>query len=269
MTHLKGRDLLDRAGPQLRTRWIGRETRGFNRLASTNSEALEWARDGAPHGALVYAEHQTRGRGRFGRSWEAHAGLNLTFSIVLRPEFPPDQWTLITIAACVAVCESIDRFAAPFRSAVTWPNDILLNEKKCCGTLLETYWRAGGRSSDPAVILGIGLNVNQIDFPAEISDRATSLRLQTGRTHDRAALLASMLEHLEARLDLTGDRPSEVRGLYLSRMLDLNESVSLQFAGRTGSVRGVAAGLDASGGLMLQTDSGLEVFHAGEVTRSR
>ncbi|MEX0599544.1 MAG: biotin--[acetyl-CoA-carboxylase] ligase, partial [Rhodothermales bacterium] len=105
MTHPNGAaaDLVARASSRLHTHRIGRAIRAFDVVGSTNELAIKWAEEGAPDGAVVYAELQKQGRGRMGRPWVARGGINLTFSIVLRPSLPTDRWGMITIAAGVAV----------------------------------------------------------------------------------------------------------------------------------------------------------------------
>lgn len=253
---------------RLRTTHIGRALRSYERVTSTNSVAAKWATEGAPHGALVLAEYQTAGRGRLGRSWQARAGLNLTFSMVIRPQLPPDRFGMVIIAASVALADSIEERTTPLLPAIKWPNDILLGGRKCCGMLLETVRTHPSGSRKSGVILGVGLNVNQDAFPAELDGRATSLLLETGRMVDRAQLLADVCRRLEVRLNEVVADSGSIRRTYMSRMTDLGEPVRLRFSGTEGGVLGVMLGLDEFGGLVLDTDEGRRVFHAGEVTRS-
>ena len=252
----------------LSTRRLGQTIRSFDVVSSTNELALQWAADGAPDGAVVYAEYQERGRGRMGRTWSAAAGLNLMFSVILRPSLVPDQWSLITIAACVAVADAVEAFTAPVRPEIKWPNDVLLEGRKCCGMLLESNWSGRQATEGRAVVMGIGINVNQDSFPTELQPRATSLLLATGQPIPRAELLAAVLEELESALDHLRSDASGLRRRYLRRMRDLHETVELRFAQGGGTVRGIAAGLGETGGLILSTDEGMRIFHAGEVTRS-
>lgn len=252
----------------LRTTHFGQAVRSYDRVTSTNTVAAEWAADDAPHGALVIADHQTEGRGRLGRRWDARAGLNLTFSTVIRPELPPDRFGMIIIAASVAVAEAIESRTTPLIPAIKWPNDILLNGRKCCGMLLETVRRTGSDGRRMDVVLGVGVNVNQDSFPPALEKRATSLLLETGRPVDRAPLLADICRRLETRLEETVDDSSGIRRMYMSRMTDLGEVVRLRFSDADGGVLGIAIGLNEFGGLVLDTDEGRRAFHAGEVTRS-
>ena len=195
--------LVDDVQPLLKTDAFGRAIRGHASVDSTNTKAAQWAREGAAHGSVVLTEYQTAGRGRQGRRWEAEPGQNLMFSVVLRPPLPPDRLGLLPLAAGLAVAEAVDPFIAPVTASVKWPNDVLVEGRKTCGMLLETSFsgRAAVIDAPAFVVLGIGLNVNQVDFPDALADTATSLRLITGRLVPRAPLLARLLRRLEDRSD--------------------------------------------------------------------
>lgn len=256
--------LAEHLSTHLRTRRLGRPLRAYEVLPSTNTAAMHWAYDDAPHGSLVLAEQQTAGRGRQGRTWHAAAGQNLLFSLVLRPGLPPTHLNLITLAAGVAVAETIASLTAPFLPQIKWPNDILLDGQKCCGMLLESSLASG---RDAVVVLGIGLNVNQRDFPDELDATATSLCLHTGRPLQRAPLLASLLTHLEDRLDHLADgQGAALRQAYTKRLVGLGDPITLRFAGHTNTVTGRLLGINEQGALRLETADGIQLFHAGEVT---
>lgn len=260
--------LLGETQALLRTRCFGHEVEGHRQLGSTNTRAAAWAAEGAPEGSLVLAEEQTRGRGRMGRTWHAHPGQNLTFSLVLRPALPPDRFGLITLAAGVAVCQALDPLLAPLRPAIKWPNDVLLGNAKCCGMLLESSFDGSGVDKRAAVVLGIGLNVNQAAFPAMLRSVSTSLLLETGRITPRAPLLAGLLAMLEARYDqLAAPAGCEaVRRAYERRLAHLGRPVKLREAGTPHLVEGTVEGVTPAGALRLRTAPGLRIFHAGEVT---
>ncbi len=252
--------------PLLRTRRFGRALRAFATIGSTNTEAAAWAAEGAPEGAVVLAELQTAGRGRMGRTWEARAGRNLTFSVVLRPSLPPERFGLLTLAASVAVAETVASFTAPLDAEIKWPNDVLLEGRKCCGMLLESSFSGQKR---PTVILGIGLNVNQDAFPPALAERATSMLLATGRRTPRAPLLAALLARLEPAYDrLVHDGGAAVRQAYEARLSGLGRRATLYLSGTRAPVRGVLAGITETGALRVETGDGLRLFHAGEVSFS-
>lgn len=250
----------------LTTRYVGHVMQAYKSVDSTNSLAAKWIEDGAPHGAVVVADFQRRGRGRHGRSWVAGAGLNLTFSVVLRLDLAPDRLGMLTIAGCLGAAASLDRFAEPLRTSIKWPNDIYLGGRKLCGMLLEANWGVAGRK--PAVVLGIGLNVNQDEFPPELSETATSLLMETGRIIPRADLFAALLADLERALDRLTTDEAGVRRDYVRKMMSLDERIRFRFASNDHRIEGIVRGIDASGGILIESNAKHLVFHAGEVTPS-
>ncbi|PEN11102.1 biotin--[acetyl-CoA-carboxylase] ligase [Longibacter salinarum] len=249
----------------LDTNRFGQSMRFHERVESTNTDAATWAQDGAPEGAVVATDYQTAGRGRHGRSWDADPGQNVMLSVVLRPNLDADQLGRVIIAAGIAVAETVEAFVEPHPVSIKWPNDIMIDGRKTCGMLLEASFGRASEGPPSAVILGIGLNVNQTDFPPALSERATSMRLAVGRTLPREAVLVRLLERLEEWYDVAIDgRP--VHEAYEKRLDRMGEHVDLRFAGTDRTVSGTVRGVTASGALRLDTDSGEQVLHAGEVT---
>ena len=160
---------------------------------STNDVARDWALAGAPDGAVVVAGHQTRGRGRRARTWDAPAGLGLSASFVLRPDWPAAQAPRLAIVAGMAAFHALEK-AGVRELRVKWPNDVLAGGRKICGVLVEP--RLGGDRIEFAVV-GIGINVGQAsgDFPPELRAAATSCRL-AGAAISVDAMLAFLVESL-------------------------------------------------------------------------
>lgn len=257
--------LLDDLPSVLQTQTFGQVTRGYAATTSTNIRASEWATEGAKEGSLVFAEFQTAGRGRLKRTWEARSGQNLMFSIVLRPVLRPEQFGLITLASSLAVAHALNTFCAPLSARIKWPNDVLLNGRKCCGILLETAHLS--QQGQDAVILGIGLNVNQDAFPDDLSQQATSLLLETGRYTPRAPLLAQILYHLEqAYGSLTQDAGTSVRFQYKQLLIGLGQPIAIRQTIQKETCFGNFENISDTGALLLRTKTGLRTFHAGEVT---
>ncbi len=247
----------------LKSKVMGQVMLGFRTTNSTNEQALIWSREDAPEGAVVISDHQHAGRGRQGRTWDASAGLNLLFSIILYPTFTPELFGCITMASGLAVHDALRPFTAPLELAIKWPNDILLEGRKCCGMLLES-------ALSPArnrVVLGIGLNVNQTEFPGPLAETATSLVLATGQRMSRAAILAGILSEFEWRYQQLqqGDFDS-VRFDYLERLHMRNKNVSYRRTDGSETVSGLLAGVATNGALLLKTQRGMETFYAGELT---
>jgi len=261
--------LVENTRDRLSTDRFGQSLRGFEAVGSTNARAAQWAADDAPEGATVLTEYQKTGRGRHGRDWTADEGQNLLFSVVLRPALPPDRFGLLTIAAGVAVAEAIEPFVSPHPARLKWPNDVLLEGRKTCGILLESSLTPP--NTNAVVVLGVGLNVNQADFPDALADTATSLRLTTGRSVPRAPLLARLLRALERRYDaVQADGADAVRPAYRERLAALGTPTTLRVPGTDQTLSGTVEGITDTGALRLRTADGSETtVHAGDVTTRR
>lgn len=249
----------------LKAHRFGREIRWHASIGSTNADAMSWALDDAPEGALVGTDHQTAGRGRHGRAWNDSPGHNLLFSIVLRPAFNPTLWGLIPLAAGLAVAEAIEQQTS-LTSALKWPNDILLSNRKLCGVLLEGHVQANPNGVR-RLVLGIGLNVNQVDFPAEVAHGATSLALELGRIVPRLPLLAELLLRLEERYEsIEADGGLAVRAGFQTRMAGIGKSATVTIPVSGKLKTGIISGVAVSGALRFVTSRGEEQLHAGEVS---
>jgi len=219
----------------------------FDSLPSTMHKALELAHAGCPSGTVVVAAEQTAGQGRFGRSWHSEAGSGLYMSQVLRLKICSDSLPLVTLALGLATAESIVN-AAAVAPDLRWPNDVLLNGKKCAGILVQLH--------DGVLVAGIGINVNQSSFPEELAGTATSLRIVTGRQHDLEKLLALLLAQLEQHLDnlLQNGRESVLRAFSQASSYVRGRRVVVEQD--TGEITGVTDGLDPQGFLILRQDNG-------------
>jgi BirA family transcriptional regulator, biotin operon repressor / biotin---[acetyl-CoA-carboxylase] ligase len=209
----------------------------------------------APEGTVAVAEHQSTGRGRMGRRWEAPPGTAIHCSIALRP--PPERVPQeLTLVGAVAAAQAIEN-ALDLSVQIKWPNDVMLNRRKVCGIL--------GELRDGMVVLGIGINVNQTreQLPPDARQPAASLRTLTGREHDRKALLAALLERLESQYDL-----------WLAGGLDAvyPELGARDFLrGRQVTVDGMsgtAIGIDRTGRLELDVAGKQRLVESGEVRYS-
>lgn len=249
------------------TRWLGRAWRSLARCRSTNDEAAAWARAGAPHGAVVVADAQEGGRGRFGRVWHSPPGENLYFSTVVRPPLSPREAPPLTLATAVAVAEAIaEELGASGVVELKWPNDVLQGGRKVAGILAEMTSRTAPADRVDFVILGIGVNLNTLEFPEELADRATSLARGTGRAIDRDVFAASLCARLEIwhdRLVAEGPPPVVARWKSFARLFGRTVTVD---NGRA-RVSGVAEDLDRDGALLLRREDGVVVrVVAGEVS---
>ncbi|HEX2233750.1 MAG TPA: biotin--[acetyl-CoA-carboxylase] ligase [Thermoleophilaceae bacterium] len=222
---------------------IGTPRVHWRRTDSTNERARELASAGAPHGTLVTAGEQTAGRGRQGRAWNAPPGSAVLMSVVLR-----DFDELLPLAAAVATCDAV-----PLDCMIKWPNDVWAGERKLAGILAEA------RPQEGWAVLGIGLNVTTDEFPPELRDIATSLRLE-GASADSETVLQGLLAALERRL---GEGAESILPAWRER--DALKGRQVRWSGG----EGIAAGIDDSGALQVQTDDGLVTLEAGEVHLER
>jgi len=191
---LTGAPVAEEVHPLLETDSFGRRLVYLDTTASTNLHARGLARDGAAEGTVVVADHQTGGRGRMRRAWVSPQGVNLYVSLVLRPSLPAVRLPEIPLVAAVAIREALELECPGLGAFIKWPNDILSRAGKLCGILCEM-------ESEPDfthfVVVGFGVNVNLDPVPEELRGIATSIAIETGATHSRARILASVLNRFE------------------------------------------------------------------------
>lgn len=261
---LHGDDLVSRVGEAA---VIGRDIRVFRETESTNDIVEKLARDGVAEGVVVFAESQTKGRGRLGRRWVSPPDKGLWFSVLLRPDCAPQAVTQLTIAAAVSLARAVEQEAG-VRADIKWPNDLLIGGRKVAGILTELSAEVDHVKH---AVIGIGMDVNlgAEAFPEELQGVATSLSIESGRKVDRPALAAAILRELDrdyARV--CGRAFSEVRDEWEKRCGTLGRSVTVTIGTRR--VEGVAESLDPEGALLLRTQHGrLERITGGDVSLDR
>lgn len=244
---------------------IGSSIHYFPTIGSTNDVALTLAAQGDRDLAVVIADEQTAGRGRRGRAWFSPPGSGLYVSIVLTPghaRVDPDRaTTLLTLAVGVALAEAIEASTA-LRVDIKWPNDLIVSRRKLAGILAEGL---------PArrvthVVLGYGINVNPMAYPAELRDRATSLETELGRPIDRFAVCVATLTAVARRYqDLLDGRFDAILDAWRSRAPG-SRGARVEWQGAAGPSAGVTAGIDDRGALLVRVDDRIERLVAGEVT---
>jgi BirA family biotin operon repressor/biotin-[acetyl-CoA-carboxylase] ligase len=237
---------------RIHTRIIGSEVLVFDQTASTNDVVAHMARSRANEGLVVFAESQTKGRGRHGRVWASPRGKGLWFSILLRPKLKPSATPRLTVMASVAVARAI-RKTSGLAARIKWPNDLTINGKKVAGILSELH---AEDDEVLAAILGVGININcgTEDFPSNVANIATSLQLETGMAQDRAALAAEVLQALDecyASAQMNFD-------VIVAEWARLSTTLGKQLIVTMGARRidGHAQALDADGALLLRRDNG-------------
>lgn len=257
---------------------IGVPYRYVPATASTNLLACDGGRTGAPHGTLVVTDYQHTGRGRLGRTWVSQSGSDLTFSLLLRPDLPPERVTRLTLAASVAVAEAVEAALAPGRTfgrvALKWPNDVLIDGRKVCGILSEASL---DMDSVHWVVVGIGLNVNsspweslrESDLPP-VPSTPLSLRGAVGHHIPRTPLLVDLIGRLEDRFSCAaGAGWKEV----LSRFRDLDTLRGRHVEVRAGGAEphtlasGTAGGIGSEGELLVVGEGGaVQLVLSGDAT---
>jgi BirA family transcriptional regulator, biotin operon repressor / biotin---[acetyl-CoA-carboxylase] ligase len=248
---------------RLKGNLFGKRVFHFFKTDSTNRVAMELGYAGEPEGTVVMAEAQTAGRGRSGRTWHSERGTGLYFTVLLRPRLSPAQAPLLTMLAGVSAHAAVAAQTGLIPE-LKWPNDLLLNGKKLGGILTEMHAEP---NQVRFVIVGIGINVNQEKFPAELSSIATSIRKESGRSSFRLELLVRLLTQFESDYNrFLREGPSFV--------IDRFESVSSFARGRRVRVNtgvetylGTTSGLSPEGLLLVARDNGpLTTVIAGDVT---
>lgn len=238
----------------LTTTWLGRRIELFDCLPSTNREAVQLALAEVEHGTVVAADSQTAGRGRLSRTWFSPPGANLYCSIILRMMRPPDrlmEWlSWLPLISALAAAEAIEQVSST-NVSVKWPNDLLISERKVGGILCES---GTGTRSGPFQIIGIGINVNvdPEDWPADLSDSATSIWQERRIVVDRNRLLAQLLLELEQCLDeLAIHGTDRIALAYYQRCSTIGHTVQATLANGD-VVVGLAEGIGQDGSLRVR-----------------
>jgi BirA family biotin operon repressor/biotin-[acetyl-CoA-carboxylase] ligase len=241
---------------------FGKRIHHFFKIGSTNDVAMELGSAGEPHGAVVIAEQQTAGRGRVGRAWHSEKSSGIYVSVLLRPTITPVQAPLMTLVAGLAARDAVAEQTG-LATDLRWPNDLLLNGKKLGGILTEMH-------AEPDrvhfLVVGIGINVNHEEMPAEIASLATSLRIETGQTHSRTEVLVRVLRRLDGYYNeflQQGPEPILRRFAEVSSYFQ-NKRVRISTA--TETFVGVTEGLEPNGVLRVRRENGrIESVLAGDV----
>jgi BirA family biotin operon repressor/biotin-[acetyl-CoA-carboxylase] ligase len=235
----------------------------YYKIGSTNSEAMRAASEGAPEGSVFLAEEQLSGRGRGGHTWHSARSTGIYCSVILRPAMPPSDALIFSLAAGLAVRAAVAEIAPQLPVDLKWPNDALLGGKKFCGILTEMNAEA---TRVRHLVVGIGINVNQAKFPAELRDIATSLRLETGTEWSRVELSAALLKSLDREyrslVESEGARNAILRRFEESSLSVRGQKVRID---ENGGLAGITEGLDERGFLRVRTEDRLQTVVSGTV----
>jgi BirA family biotin operon repressor/biotin-[acetyl-CoA-carboxylase] ligase len=270
--HVTNDDFLDALTPLLCGRF-GTPLRHLENIDSTNAEALRWAAEGAPEGAVVVADDQSAGRGRWGRTWESTAGSSLLCSLVLRPQLPPEGIDLVTTMIGVATVEAL-REVARIEARLKWPNDVLVEDRKLAGILVESQSAPAvsdkARLPDDAgvAVAGIGVNLDLRDafLIPEVAARAVSLAELVAEPPHRVEVLGALLSWIEP---LYGSLAGESgRSALVARASELSAvlgaDVSVRFVDGSNAT-GTARRIMPDGSLEIDLPGGPKSLRTGEI----
>ncbi len=252
-----------KADRESRAEWAGCRRLYLEEVDSTNEEIRRQAAQGACHGTLAVAGKQTAGRGRRGRNWFSPEDGSIYMSLLLRPSFPPDRASMLTLVMALAVCRAIHRVCG-LEAFIKWPNDILVNQKKVCGILTELQLKEG---EIDFIVIGIGINLSQKEFPGEFSENATSLFLETGRAVAKEELVNQVMAEFEECYEsfLQSRDMSLLKQEYDNLLINRGRQVLV--IGLQGEWTGEALGIDDAGELLVRRGQGkIERVFAGEVS---
>lgn len=236
----------------LATRYLGKKVVYEKSVTTTQDIAHRLAREGALEGTIVVADEQVGGKGRLGRPWYSPIATGISMSMILRPKIPPQQAPQLTLLAAVAVIRGIEAVTG-LKCDIKWPNDILLNGKKLVGILTEMQ-------ADPdqinSVIIGIGINVNQVSFPDEIKEIATSIMIEKQAEINRAQVIKSILEKLEELYEtFLSEGFLPIKKMWESHAITIGKRITARTV--TSAIQGMAEGITDEGVLLLKDDTGL------------
>jgi BirA family transcriptional regulator, biotin operon repressor / biotin---[acetyl-CoA-carboxylase] ligase len=243
----------------INTELIGKKIFTFDSIDSTNDCGKVLSANGQPEGSVIIAEYQTKGHGRFQRDWISESGKNLLFSIILKPVLDEKKLHLLTFFLANSIAEVIEELY-PLKLSAKWPNDLIINEKKFCGILLESVVT----KKIDTIICGIGINVNQTAFPENLLS-ATSIKRELHHEVDRIILLKNILEKLDTKYGDFLNNPDSEINVWKSRDVLKGKTVSVFF--NQNNYSGQVIDIDAGGYLVLRTKGNKRLkFYSGDVS---
>lgn len=247
----------------MQTKWAAGKVVVFKETGSTNVEAWKLAEQEQPHGTLIVAERQTAGRGRRGRSWYMADDSAIAMSMILKPKLEAEYASMVTLVQAMATAKAIEEICH-LKTQIKWPNDILINEKKVCGILTEMKLE---KTEILFIIIGTGINVNQENFPEEISDIATSLKIETKQKQSRTELIKRICELFEIYFEafLENRDCSHFLQDYNARLISRGRQVKV--LDPQGEFTGEALGINLQGELLVKKENEeIRNVYAGEVS---
>ena len=240
--------------PQLEGHEIGQKIIHYFRTESTNDVGLDLVSRGATHGTVIVAEEQTAGRGRLGRAWYSEKSSGIYASILLRPPLSPAAAPVLTLMAGLAAHEAVAEIAG-LDVDIRWPNDLLVGGKKVCGILTEMSAEIDRLH---AVVIGIGINVNHADMPADLKGIATSLRIEGHKAFSRLHLFAGLLKGLEKYYHLLLAEGNAAITRRWAEVSTYARDKRVRVVTSSGEFQATTLGVEASGALRVRDEAGQE-----------
>jgi BirA family transcriptional regulator, biotin operon repressor / biotin---[acetyl-CoA-carboxylase] ligase len=241
---------------RIRARRPQNDIRYFRKIGSTMDEAAKLAAAGASHGTVVLADEQTAGIGRFGRSWISESDVGIYCSMLLRLPLQPDNLPIATVLLGLATAEAIEK-VTPVACDLRWPNDVLVGDRKVAGILAQLV--------DTCVIAGIGINVNQAEMPTGLRTPATSILIESGgKVQSREEIVSALLDSVDTFCSMLAAEGAD--GILRAFTIISSYAVDRRVVVEESGFKGVTAGLDDNGFLLVRSDSGkIERVTAGGV----
>ncbi len=248
---------------RMTTGWVGHPVLFYESIDSTNLRAKLAAENGAVQGTLLAADMQTAGRGRRGRSWISPPGTNVYYTLLLKPEYPADRVSAVTLVMALAVAEGICATCG-LKADIKWPNDIVVGGKKVCGILTEMSVE---QDYIHYVVIGVGINVALQEFAPEVAQTATCLQQECGRKVSRSALVANIMKAFERDYEIFL-KTLDMSGLLAEyNELLVNRGREVRVLDPKGEFTGTSAGINEKGELLVELADGTVVpVYAGEVS---
>lgn len=248
--------------PYLCTEWVARDIRVYDSVDSTNSEAKRAAEDGCGQGLLILGEEQTAGKGRRGRYWASGKGEGVFMTLLLKPDIDPGNASMLTLIMGMAVRDAIEKVTG-LEAQIKWPNDIVCDGKKICGILTEMSAQIDYINH---IVIGVGINVHNREFPPDVQSVATSVYQQTGKKIRRAQLAAEVMNCFENyyNIYLQTENMKNLQNAYNTHLINRGRRVRVSDLKK--DFTGMARGINEKGELLVETEDGLTAVSAGEVS---
>ena len=252
---------LEKFDLKLNTDVFGRNFVYAEEVPSTNTELLSESKFYKKHGTVLFAEKQTAGKGRKKRAWYSDDQLNLTFSILItEPKYFQKKVNIINFVASLALAISIENLYQ-LRTELKWPNDILIDNKKAAGILIESSSKG---SKIERLVIGIGLNVNQTSFQRKFTIEPTSLKKELGHSVEREKTLAEILNNVEEILNTSIKFPDKILEDWKAKCKMIGERITVVI--ENVKKQGIFNDIDKNGFMVLRTDDKIETLHFGDVS---